>query len=115
MKTYRFKRENSIEEVIETLENKLNVPEGSVFFDGSRNWSLGICGNILGYPVAKFGAYRNYMGGGVRSGIKHNGEKARGNFTKGELFKNALLKIEKIINKDSEGTQSWEQNTGVLL
>lgn len=92
-----------INEVIERLSKKYDV---DVFFDDSRMWTLGY--------KDKYGVYcgvqRPYLGGGVRGGIRSNleGEEL-------EDFKNALLEIKKIINSDTEGLESWEQNTGVLL
>jgi len=115
MTTYKFKRETSIEEVIETLGYKLGIDSNRICFDSSRCWGLYVNGGILGYNVQKFGAYRNYNGGGVRGPLSHNGEKERGNYTNGVLFRNALKRIEEIINQETKGEPSWEQNTGVLL
>lgn len=91
-----------INEVIERLNEKYGV---NVFFDDSRMWTLGYKDDE-GYH----GVQRPYLGGGVRGAIRSNmkGQEL-------EDFKSALLDIEHIINSDTEGLESWEQNTGVLL
>lgn len=92
-----------IQEIIENLENLVGE---SVFWDDSRMWTLGYRkdGQV-------FGVQRGYLGGGVRGSIRSNieDEGVREAFTK------ALKDIEAIYNADTEGLESWEQNTGVLL
>lgn len=94
---------DEIDDVILSLKEKYG---DSVFFDDSRMWTLGyrVDGKV-------FGVQRPYLGGGVRGGIRSNieDEKVR------DDFRSALLDIEYIINKPTEGMESWEQNTGVLL
>lgn len=92
-----------IQEIIENLEKLVGE---SVFWDDSRMWTLGYRkdGRV-------FGVQRGYLGGGVRGAIRSNieDEGVREAFTK------ALKDIEAIYNADTEGLESWEQNTGVLL
>ena len=92
-----------VQEVIEKLEKLVGVP---VFWDDSRMWTLGFRLDGL-----VFGVQRGYMGGGVRGSIRSNieDEKLR------EAFVNGLKEIEGIYNRETEGLESWEQNTGVLL
>lgn len=86
-----------------------------IYFDDSRSWSLYTPGHIIGVNVAKFGAYRNYHGGGVRDVIQHNGREQDGTVELGQLFQDALLKIEDLINEGYEDAEPWELPTGVLM
>lgn len=86
-----------------------------IYFDDSRSWSLYTHGHIVGANVVKFGAYRNYNGGGVRDTIQHNGREQDGTAELGQLFQDALLKIEAFINADYENADPWELPTGVLM
>lgn len=114
---------NTIEEVKEELAEKcLAYCEGGfitpndIIFDDSRSWSLYIHGYRLGLDVNKFGAYRNYLGGGIRSGIKSNGRECDGTVELARQFENGLRQIENIYNSDCpEDAEQWELNTGVLL
>lgn len=94
---------NEIDDIILELREKYG---DSVFFDDSRMWTLGyrVDGQV-------FGVQRPYLGGGILGEIRSNikDEKVR------DEFRSALLEIEQIINSDTEGLESWEQNTGVLL
>lgn len=96
-----------IEEVINRLSEKTGQ---QVFFDDSRMWTLGYKDKDTG---TYYGSQRGYMGGGVRGSIRTRVPEENPEYE--ELFKNALLEIESIINSDTEGLESWEQNTGVLL
>ena len=63
-----------IDELVEKA-NKLgyNVTSKDIIFDDSRAWSLYIYGATINADTPKFGAYRNYLGGGVRGALTHNG------------------------------------------
>lgn len=92
-----------------------NIQSSNIFFDNSRSWSLYIWGNLIGVPVNKFGAYRDYNGGGVRGPIMHNGRMQDNTLELGGLFEKALLQIEKLYNKGYENADPWELPTGVLM
>lgn len=105
-----------IEDLISKAEELgFELSENDIYFDDSRAWSLYVCGDDLDLPVYKFGAYRNYLGGGVRSGICHNGSEEENTVTLGELFAEALEQIENLYNSGYEDCESWEQPTGVLM
>lgn len=91
------------------------IDPDSIYFDDSRAWSLYVDGYSIGLPVNKFGAFRNYLGGGVRGGIEHNGRTQDGTVEAGELFKKYLLAIENVINGEYNNEEPWENSTGVLL
>lgn len=102
---------SEIDEVITCVQDALD--DVRVWFDDSRAWALYCykCPDPTEKRFArKYGAYRNYMGGGVRGSMQTNLE---GQY--GVLFTTALKRIEAIYNDDTEGMESWEQNTGVLL
>ena len=101
-----------IETVIDYVEKIAGV---RVYFDDSRAWALystekpaaektpGVC--------RKYGAYRDYLGGGVRGVIGCN---LTGQLN--GLFVLALKRIESIYNGDDAiNCETWEQATGVLL
>ena len=75
------------------------TPEDFVF-DDSRAWSFSISGSLLNLPCRRFGAYRDYMGGGVRGGIDHNGRDQDGTTGLGNMFARALREIESAYNED---------------
>lgn len=105
-----------IEDLVHSAEElgfSINVDD--VCFDDSRSWSLYVCGDALDLPVEKFGAYRNYLGGGIRGGICSNGRENDGTMELAELFKKALEKIENLYNTGYEEAEDWELPTGVLL
>jgi len=104
----------SIEEIIDNLESELGLPEGSVILDETKSWSLYCRGELMNAPVGKFGAYRNYLGGGVRGEMEHNGREQEGTIEAGEKFMQALREIEEVLNEGC-GDEAWEKNTGVLL
>lgn len=101
-----------IDDVINAVKEIAKVQR--VYFDDSRAWAL----YTEQKPAAektpgqcrKYGAYRDYLGGGVRGGIECN---LTGYLN--TLFVYALKRIESIINDETDGLESWEQNTGVLL
>lgn len=92
-----------IDEIIEELTDLVGSP---VFWDDSRMWTLGFRKDGVVY-----GVQRGYLGGGVRGSIRSNIEDDNIR----EEFVNGLKEIEAIYNRDTEGLESWEQNTGVLL
>lgn len=109
-----------LETIIENLVERANklgfeLNADRIYFDDSRSWSLYVSGSDLGLDVSKFGAYRNYLGGGVRSGICSNGRKQDNTLELAELFEKGLEEIENLINSGYEDCESWEQPTGVLL
>ena len=91
-----------------------NVSADDIVFDDSRGWSLYISGSKLNLPVNKFGAYRNYLGGGVRGSIDNNGREQEGTVELGDFFEEKLKEIESIINSGHEEEHTWDQPTGVL-
>ena len=91
-----------------------NVSADDIVFDDSRGWSLYISGSKLNLPVNKFGAYRNYLGGGVRGSIDNNGRVQEGTVELGDFFEEKLEEIESIINSGHEEEPTWDQPTGVL-
>ena len=88
--------------------------DDDVDFDDTRSWSIYVSGKKLGLPVYKFGAYRNYLGGGVRGQIQHNGREKEGTVELGEFFAKKLAEAEDLINKGHEKEPVWEKPTGVL-
>ena len=112
--------EEKYDEIIEELVKKakqlgFKLKSEQIYFDDSRSWSLYVYGRILGLSCNKFGAYRNYHGGGCRDAMEHNGRDYENTYELGELFKNALLKIEALINEGYEDADPWELPTGVLM
>ena len=105
--------------------NKYNEKHGiekqctpdDIIFDDSRAWSLSISGDFLNLSCRRFGAYRNYLGGGVRGEMDHNGRDQEGTTALGNLFASALREIENAYNEDlsPDACESWEKATGVLL
>ena len=115
------------DDIAADLAEKVNAkfPEAGITaddiqFDDSRAWSLFVDGHKLGLPVSKFGAFRNYLGGGVRGSLQHNGREKEGTIELGQAFADALAQLEAEINheEDEEGNEishePWEQATGVL-
>lgn len=112
--------EERYDQIIAELVNKakqlgFNIDSRSVHFDDSRSWSLYIYGFTLNLPVNKFGAYRDYNGGGIRGPIMHNGRMQDNTLELGGLFEKALLKIEELYNEGYEDMALWELPTGVLM
>ena len=95
--------ENEIQAVLDRLEKLVGCP---VFWDDSRMWTLGYRDGGRVY-----GAQRGYLGGGMRGAIRSNIEVD----SVREAFVDGLKEIEGIYNRETEGLESWEQNTGVLL
>ena len=104
---------NELVKKAKTLGFKLK-PE-QIYFDDSRSWSLYVYGKTLGLSCNKFGAYRNYHGGGCRDAMEHNGRGQENTYELGEAFKTALFAIEALINEGYEDADSWELPTGVLM
>jgi hypothetical protein len=113
---FEFGFENIIENLVnEAEELGFELDANRIYFDDSRSWSLYINGSDLDLNVNKFGAYRNYLGGGMRSGICTNGRAEDNTLELAELFKTALEQIENLYNSGYEECETWEQPTGVLL
>ena len=106
-----------INKIVVEINKKFNtnVAADDIEFDDSRAWGLYIDGNKLNLPVRRFGAYRNYEGGGVRGPIHNNGRIEESTIELGEMFEEALLQIESEINEGYENLPEWELPTGVLL
>ena len=109
-----------VEQIIKELSKQAEelgfiISPNLIYFDDSRSWSLYTPGHIIGVNVGKFGAYRNYNGGGVRDVVRHNGRDQDGTVALGQLFQDALLKIEALINEGYEDANPWEFPTGVLM
>ena len=108
------------ESIIEDLVNEaeelgFELNPDRIYFDDSRSWSLYICGYDLDLDVNKFGAYRNYLGGGMRSGICSNGRAEDNTLELAKLFEKALEQVESLYNSGYEDAEVWELPTGVLL
>lgn len=99
------------DEVFDLVEAAAGV---KVYFDESRAWSLYStqkpADEMTPGEACKYGAWRNYLGGGVRGPINTNLTGALG-----EIFKTALAKIESLINEPAGDCEVWDQPTGVLL
>ena len=105
------------EEIADKCNEKFpdaNVKASDVFFDDSRAWSLYVNGSKLGLNVNKFGAWRPYLGGGMRGSIENNGRKQEGTEELGDFFEEKLEEIENIINSGYEDEEDWDKPTGVL-
>ena len=92
-----------------------NIQSSNICFDDSRSWSLYVFGELIGVSANKFGAHRNYNGGGIRGPIMNNGRMQDGTLELGSLFETALLQIEQLINEGYEDAAPWELPTGVLM
>ena len=94
-----------------------DITEDDFIFDDSRSWSFYLPGYLLSLPCRNFGAYRSYLGGGIRGGVCHNGREEEKTIQIGEMFCVALREIEKADNKDltPDACESWENASGVLL
>ena len=113
---FEFGFESIIEDLVnEAKEFGFELNADRIYFDDSRSWSLYIHGCDLDLDVYKFGAYRNYLGGGMRSGICSNGRAEDNTLELAELFEKALEQIENLYNSGYEECECWEQPTGVLL
>lgn len=75
-----------------------NFKEEDVIFDNSRAYALYIKGYTIGQNVSKFGAYRNYLGGGLRGSIENSSLYVEDKKLKelAQLFENALKDIESL-------------------
>lgn len=111
--------DDAIKQIQETFDfdelfNIIQTAAGvGMFFDSSRAWSLYSTEKPQDEKTpgvaSKYGAWRAYLGGGVRGPINCN---LTGGL--GDLFIAALKQIETIINQD-DGPEPWEKSTGVLL
>ena len=109
-----------IEQIIQDLSKQAKelgfvISPNLIYFDDSRCWSLYTPGHVVGANVNKFGAYRDYNGGGVRGPIQHNGRGQENTVELGKLFQNALLAIESVYNAGYEDADPWDLPTGVLM
>jgi hypothetical protein len=70
--------------------------EDDVIFDDSRAYSLYVYGSTINEPVYKFGAWRNYLGGGLRDSIQNSSMYVEDEKLKklAMLFADALKQIE---------------------
>ena len=91
-----------------------DITDRDIHFDDSRAWSLYVPGSVLNLACNKFGAYRNYMGGGIRGQINHNGRDEDNTYELGEFFAETLKRIEDLINAGFEDEEDWDKPTGVL-
>ncbi len=84
--------------LLEKLNKYIGEPDkltrDDIVFDRSRSWSLYIEGYKLDLPVTKFGAFRNYEGGGVHGRIQHNGREKENTVELGEEFMRVLKDME---------------------
>ena len=103
---------HDIQSVIDYVEKESGC---ECIFDDSRAWALYTTEKPAdektpGY-CRKYGAYRDYLGGGIRGALCCN---LTGELN--DLFTSALRRIESIYNGDGAyDCESWEQATGVLL
>lgn len=74
-----------------------DIKDSDIHYDESRAYALYVFGDKLDLPVYKFGAYRNYLGGGMRGPIEHNGREQEGTVELGEFFAKQLERIEDLI------------------
>ena len=112
--------EERYDQIINELVDKakqlgFKLKSEQIYFDDSRSWSLYVYGSVLGLSCNKFGAYRNYHGGGCRDAMEHNGRGQDNTVELGEAFKYALFAIEALINESYEDADPWELPTGVLM
>lgn len=78
------------------------ITADDIHYDDSRAYSLYVLGDKLGLPVYKFGAYRNYLGGGMQGPTCHNGREKEGTVELGEFFAEKLDEISNILMEPSE-------------
>lgn len=91
------------EELFEKCEEVLGddcelVSDSQIYFDDSaRNHVLYVDGALLNLPVSKFGAWRDYLGGGALSEVKHNGRTQDGTVELGKLFAKKLEELDSLL------------------
>lgn len=78
----------------------------SVFFEPSRRWCL-----AYHVPGGLAGAYRPYMGGGVRGSICA----ATGDTDRNTIFAAGLARVEQLFNDGADDCEPWDLPSGVLL
>lgn len=89
--------------IIENLCNDakelgFEIEPDDIYFDGSRAYALYIYGSTIDEPCYKFGAWRNYHGGGLREPIQNSSIYATDENVKAlaRLFEKALRDIESL-------------------
>ena len=100
---------NKVKEVL-----GIDISDRDIHYDESRAYALYVFGEKLGLPVHKFGAYRNYLGGGMRGPIEHNGREQDGTYELGEFFAEQLEKIEDLISVEYEEEPDEDEDTLVI-
>lgn len=110
--TEKIKNCDSFDEVFDLVQAAAGV---RVYFDESRAWSLYSTEKPRAEKTPgqarKYGAWRDYLGGGIRGSMNTN---LTGDL--GDLFLAALAKIEDLINGQApDDCEVWDLPTGVLL
>ena len=99
-----------MEYIIESLVEKaqelgFNITSRDIIFDDSRAYGLYVYADAvgLGHACRKFGAWRDYLGGGVRGRIENSSQFADDEKLKalGQLFEETLLNIENYIIEET--------------
>jgi len=80
----------------------IKVNDINVIYDNSRRYGLFVNGYDLDLPVNCFGAYRDYLGGGVYGGIHANGREKENTLTLARTFVEELIKIENYLGKNHD-------------
>lgn len=90
------------QEIIDKVKEVLgkDITCNDIHYDDSRAYGLYVPGETLGLNCNKFGAYRNYLGGGMRGPIENNGRAQDGTEELGEFFAKVLSEIEEMIAFD---------------
>lgn len=102
------------EELFEKCEDVLGddcelVSDSQIYFDDSaRSHMLYVDGALLNLPVSKFGAWRDYLGGGMLSEVKHNGRTQDGTVELGKLFAKKLEELDEALMDLEEGMHEEE-------
>jgi len=104
-KTFSIKKINSCVDIAEVLAEAARQTGERVFFDDSRAWSV-----FYYVPGGKAGAFRNYLGGGVRGAICG----ACRTKAESEFFVAVLKRIEVLYNEGAEDAEVWDKPSGVL-
>ena len=112
-----------MEYIIENLIEKANelgfdIDADDIVYDDSRAYGLYVYADIvgLGHACRKFGAWRNYLGGGLRGAIDNSGNYIPNHEPRcedlrklGEYFEIALRDIENLEDYDdfAEHIEDW--------